>query len=155
MQDATTLKELLLQRLKVLEKQRLALKDNLMDLTEKRLIKDIDRRQFSEDVMEHRRRVNVLDVNITKCKELLKRLEHTSFGMIQKHAVEKAYLQTDRYYQSTYEKTHGQQKPVYTSDTELPYKQKYYELKERFGQLEDSYNELKTAVEKLLMKTEQ
>ena len=45
---------------------------------------DIDRRQFSEVVMEHRKKVNILDLNIKKCKELIERLDHTSFGSLSK-----------------------------------------------------------------------
>ena len=67
-EEAQTLRELLDNRLKIVERERVTLKENLMDLTEKRLIKDIDRREFSEIVMEHRRKVNVLDINIKKCK---------------------------------------------------------------------------------------
>jgi len=52
-EDATSLKETLSNRLKVLEKQRVSMKGDLMDLTEKRLIKDIDRRQFSEDLQKN------------------------------------------------------------------------------------------------------
>jgi len=157
MKEAVTVKEMLHQRLQVLERQRLSLKDNLMDLTEKRLIKDIDRRQFSEDVMQHRRQVNILDVNIQKCKELLDRLDHTSFGMVQKQVTEKPHQNTtDWNQQQTYERPSPQiQKPMYTKDAEPQYKQKYYELKERYTQLEDNFNELKNAVEKLMTKTEQ
>jgi len=32
--------------------------------------------------MQHRKKVNVLDVNIKKCKELITRLEQTSFGIL-------------------------------------------------------------------------
>jgi hypothetical protein len=70
--EAVSLREHLNQRLRVLEKQHLALKDSLMDLTEKRLIKEIDRREFPENLSNHRRKVNVLEVNIKKCKDLFK-----------------------------------------------------------------------------------
>ena len=80
--EAVALRELISNRLKILQKERITLKDDLMDLTEKRLIKDIDRRKFSEIVMKHRTKVNVLDVNIKKCKDLMERLEKTSFGII-------------------------------------------------------------------------
>jgi len=151
-EDAASLKEMLNNRLKVLEKQRLALKDSLMDLTEKRLIKDVDRREFSEDVMEHRRKVNILDVNINKCRELLKRLDHTSFGIIGKFTM----LSDIDIGNNLYEKIRWSGRDKITSDEKLgnTYKQKYYTLKEQFEQLEDEYHELKMAVEKLLNKKE-
>ena len=43
---------------------------------------------------------------------------------------------------------------VYTDNIENPYKQKYYDLKARFEQLEENHNELKNAVEKLINKNE-
>jgi archaellum component FlaC len=45
-------------------------------------------------------------------------------------------------------------KIVFDDRLEGPYKQKYYTLKEQFEQLEDEYQELKTAVERLLSKKE-
>jgi len=151
-EDAASLKEMLNNRLKVLEKQRLALKDSLMDLTEKRLIKDVDRREFSEDVMEHRRKVNILDVNINKCRELLKRLDHTSFGIIGKFTM----LSDIDIGNNLYEKIRwsGRDKITFDEKSGNTYKQKYYTLKEQFEQLEDEYHELKMAVEKLLNKKE-
>ena len=150
-EEAVSLKELIIQRLKVLEKQRLALKDSLMDLTEKRLIKDVDRREFSEDVMKHRRKVNVLDVNIKKCKELLKRLDETSFGKLGAHII----TQTGLSHTDIYKKPEKTSKSlVLTEEIETPYKQKYTDIKERYEQLEEEYNELKTAVEKLISKNE-
>jgi len=153
-EDAASLKEMLNNRLKVLEKQRLALKDSLMDLTEKRLIKDIDRREFSEDVMEHRRKVNILDVNINKCKELLKRLDHTSFGIIGKTTMLSDIDIGENLYEKIHEKLEGKNNIVFDERLEGPYKQKYYTLKEQFEQLEDEYQGLKTAVERLLSKKE-
>jgi hypothetical protein len=89
--ESKALRELLLNRLRILEKERLSLKEALMDLTEKRLIKDIDRRKFSEIVMAHRQKVNVLDVNIMKSKQLINRLEETSFGMLSANLAVKQY----------------------------------------------------------------
>jgi len=37
---------------------------------------------------------------------------------------------------------------------EDPYKEKYFELKNRYEKLQEGYNDLKIAVEKLLMKNE-
>jgi len=163
--DAKALKGMLTNRLNVLERQRLALKDDLMDLTEKRLIKDIDRREFSEDVMKHRRKVNVLDININKCKELIKRLDNTSFGLLSKEkATQKIETHKDKVglklENTLYEKileTHPMQKEVkleknMVKEADGHYKDKYFSLKDQFEQLEIDYQELKIAVDKLLDK---
>lgn len=163
--DARALKSMLTNRLSVLERQRLALKDDLMDLTEKRLIKDIDRREFSEDVMKHRRKVNVLDININKCKELIKRLDNTSFGLLGKEnttkKIEKHKDKTGLKLENTlYEKileTHPIQREVkleknMVNEVDSYYKDKYFTLKNQFEQLESEYQELKIAVDKILDK---
>ena len=151
--DTVLLKERLNTRLKLLEKQRMTLKEELINLTEKRLIKDIDRKEFSEDVMEFRRKANIIDVNIGKCKKLIKRIDKTSFGVIGKyqglpdikeeHPIEK----TEKIYQEI-------SKPVFEENVKNPYKEKYLDLKEQFNHLEEEYNDLKTAVEKLIHKDE-
>ena len=154
-EDAISLKETLSNRLKVLEKQRISMKGDLMDLTEKRLIKDIDRRQFSEDVMEHRRKVNILDVNINKCKELMNRLDSTSFGSLGKDCLVFDHIskREDEIYS---QKPDTEFKEEYDEfpDNEVDelYKDKYYALKEQFDQLEEDYQELKIAVDKLFNK---
>ena len=150
MQEASALKEILQNHLKILQTQRLALKDNLMNLTEKRLIKDIDRREFSEDVQEHRRRVNILDVNINKCKELLERLDKTSFGMINN----KLHILPSVEHPGHMEKQsmHEKKSTLLTENIESPYKKQYYDIKERYTILQEEYTELKNAVEKLIEK---
>lgn len=153
-EEAVSLKELLYKRLRALEKQRLALKDSLMDLTEKRLIKDIDRREFSEDVMAHRRKVNVLDVNINKCKELIRRLDATSFGKLGKHIITHTDIDDKDQYLKTRRSTKTDSSIFMADQIENPYKQKYDEMKVRYEQLTDDYNELKSAVEKLIAKGE-
>jgi hypothetical protein len=122
-----------------------------MDLTEKRLIKDIDRRKFSEIVMEHRRKVNVLDVNIKKCKELLDRLDHTSFGILSKNMISNIEKVEQK---ERMEKFDEKVKVVYDNEIENPYKDKYYDLKQRYEELQEEHNELRVAVEKLLNKEE-
>ncbi|MCK4365377.1 MAG: PRC-barrel domain-containing protein [Thermoplasmatales archaeon] len=153
-EEAVSLKELLYKRLKALEKQRLALKDSLMDLTEKRLIKDIDRREFSEDVMAHRRKVNVLDVNINKCKELIKRLDSTSFGKLGKHIITHTDAENEYQYLKTRDSNKTESNLFMADQIENPYKQKYDNMKVRYEQLTEDYNELKSAVEKLISKGE-
>jgi len=153
--EAISLKELILQRLSYLEKKRLSLKDKLMDLTEKRLIKDIDRREFSELVTEHRHKVNVLDVNIKKCKDLIKRLNKTSFGKLGKDIdLNKKSLQHEDKHWETIEKIDNDKEFVFTEEIENPYKQKYNDMIEKYKILQENYNELKIAVEKLISKDE-
>ncbi|MCK4902346.1 MAG: PRC-barrel domain-containing protein [Thermoplasmatales archaeon] len=153
-EEAISLKELLYKRLKALEKQRLVLKDSLMDLTEKRLIKDIDRREFSEDVMAHRRKVNVLDVNISKCKELIKRLDSTSFGKLGEHLATQTVIDDKSQYLRHSKEIKDDSNLVLAEEIENPYKQKYNDIKGQFEQLQEDYNELKSAVEKLMSKDE-
>ena len=155
--DSKSLRDMLVSRLKVLEKQRLAMKNDLMDLTEKRLIKDIDRRQFSEDVMEHRRKVNILDLNISKCKDLVKRLDKTSFGVLGKSNI--IHVTKDsKVERNLYEKVLSKEEPLTIRENETmrddPYKEKYLTLKAQYEQLEEDYQELKVAVDKLFAKEE-
>jgi sporulation protein YlmC with PRC-barrel domain len=152
-EEAVALRELVNNRLKILEKERLSLKETLMDLTEKRLIKDIDRRQFSEIVMDHRRKVNIVDVNIKKCKELLDRLHRTSFGLLSTSIASTIEKEEHREQHRAIE---SPRKENISSDStkEDPYKGKYFELKGHYEKLQEGYNELKIAVEKLLNKNE-
>lgn len=152
--EAIYLKEMLLNRLKVLEKQRLSLRDELIDLTEKRLIKDIDRKEFSENVMEHRRKVNILDVNINKCKELMQRLDKTSFGVLGKNQIISELETEEHLFDKDLENIRENKKPIFSKDDGDLYKNKYYTLKGQFEQLEGEYLELKSAVEKLMRKNE-
>ena len=143
--EAVSLREQLLQRLTILEKERLGLKASLMDLTEKRLIKDIDRRQFSDIVMEHRRKVIVLDGNLKKCKDLLDRLQKTSFGA----------LSTTIHQPTTSPgapSSHPSRPMSDASDT--TYQEKYYQLKQDHTKLQEGYEELRTAVDRLLSENE-
>lgn len=157
-EDAISLKGILKSRLDVLEKKRYSLKDDLMDLTEKRLIKDVDRREFSEEVMRHRRKVNILDVNINKCKDLMKRLDDTSFGILGKDN-----MVTDNKFEKPVERkreqVEGKQnyfrektKVSLADEIDVSYKEKYNTLKEEFDQLGNDYRELKAAAEKLIQK---
>jgi len=153
-EKAISLKELINKRLIILEKKRHELKDSLMDLTEKRLIKDIDRKEFSEDVMLHRRKVNVLDVNIKKCKELLNRLNDTSFGKIGKNVINEQDSDFKGPNITPLNDLKEIENLITTDDVKNPYKQKYINMKARFDQLEEDYNELKSTVEKLINKGE-
>jgi hypothetical protein len=153
-EDALSLKEMINNRLRLLEKQRLATKNDLMDLTERRLIKDIDRREFSEEILRHRRKVNILDININKCKDLLKRLESTSFGVLGKLNIKQDFnsRQDEQFENKLNNDMIDEIKTIDHNITEEKtdsYKEKYYALKEEYSQLEDDFQELKLAVDKL------
>ncbi len=155
--DAKSLREMLSNRLKILQKQRISLKDDLMDLTEKRLIKDIDRKEFSEDVTNHRRKVNILDLNIKKCKDLIKRLDNTSFGVLGKNNL---FLKTQKEHNienNLYDKIYNE--PIkskktseFTNTKNKEFKNKYFELKDKYDELNQDYRELKLAVDELMKK---
>lgn len=156
-ENAISLKEMINNRLRLLEKQRLSTKNDLMDLTERRLIKDIDRREFSEEILRHRRKVNILDINIKKCKDLLKRLENTSFGVLGKiniehnwHIKQENQLEKKQY-TNNLEETNLINRQNLNGEMDS-YKNKYFELKEEYVQLDDDFKELKIAVDKLLNK---
>jgi hypothetical protein len=83
--DAMDLKEILVSQIKILEERRDDLSDKANRLTTKRLMEDIDRKQFSENVQDLRRKVKLLDLNIQKCNDLLGRLNSTSVGTITKY----------------------------------------------------------------------
>ena len=159
-EDAISLKEMLHNRLKILEKQRFALKEDLMNLTEKRLIKDIDRKEFSEEITALRHKVNILDVNIDKCKNLIKRLDNTSFGFLGKNNLMKELdfkeqkQDNKQIYENFLEEPKEKNQIYQEKKQEDYYKERYYTLKEQYKQLEDDYQELKIAVDKLFNKNE-
>ena len=144
-EEAVALRELLSSRLKILERERITLKEDLMDLTEKRLIKDIDRRKFSEIVMQHRTKANVLDVNIKKCKELLERLEQTSFGILSTNIISKVEKKDQKYWRNR--ELLGEKDAVVIDKVENPYSSKQYDIQERYNELQEEYNNLKEALE--------
>ena len=157
--DAISLKDMINNRLRLLEKQRLATKNDLMDLTERRLIKDIDRREFSEEILRHRRKVNILDINIKKCKDLLKRLENTSFGVLGKlnFKHDMKIKQDGQFEKNLYKETLKDFDKIDTKNQgkeQDAYKEKYFELKEQYEQLEDDFRDLKIEVDKLFTKTD-
>ncbi len=155
--DSKSIREMLTRRLKVLQKERMSLKDELMDLTEKRLIKDIDRKEFSEDVVNHRRKVNILDLNIKKCKDLIDRLDNTSFGVLGKNDALYNRVVDHNLNNNLSEKilnTNSSNIKIGNKKTfkDEAFKNKYYQLKEKYDELEQDYRELKLAVDELMQK---
>lgn len=88
LEDALLLKEILVSQIKLLEERRVDLTAKANTLVTKRLIEDVDRKQFSEHVQELRRKIKLLDLNIQKCNELLQRLTQTSVGAITKYVTQ-------------------------------------------------------------------
>lgn len=154
--DAKSLREILSRRLKVLQKERISLKDELMDLTEKRLIKDIDRKEFSEDVINHRKKVNILDLNINKCKDLIKRLDNTSFGVLGKDNLIHKKVVSNNIENNLSEKINDNyfEKKInsHANQNDDEFKYKYHRLKDKYEELEQDYRELKIAVNELMEK---
>ena len=103
--------------------------------------------------------VNILDININKCKDLLKRLENTSFGVLGKLNIKPDFdsKQEEHFDKKIYPDTIDE---IKTIDHHIPqekhdsYKEKYFALKEEYSHLEDDFQELKLAVDKLFSNVE-
>jgi transposase len=111
LEDAMLLKEVFVSQIKLLEERRFDLTEKANTLVTKRLIEDVDRKQFSEHVQELRRKVKIFDLNIQKCNELLQRLNQTSVGTITKYVTQFDEEQSDdleKHTKRTPKKTHRQ-----------------------------------------------
>ncbi len=69
----------LARQLEELERKRQDVREQLMALSEQRLLRDISRRAFAEAVTEARRRARILDINIERCNDLLVRFSDLPF----------------------------------------------------------------------------
>jgi len=78
-EDVLMLKEALIERLNDLEIRKMKLRKELMELSGKRLLKEIGRREFAEAVIGARREMNIIEIGIRRCKELLMRIEKIPF----------------------------------------------------------------------------
>ena len=81
-EDALLLKDIIYSQIYFLKERRENLTEKANRFVSKRLIEDVDRRQFADDVQELRRKVHLIDLNIQKCETLLQRLKNTSFGIV-------------------------------------------------------------------------
>jgi hypothetical protein len=86
--DTLLLKEIIVSQTQLFKERRMELSEKAQSLVSKRLIEDVDRTQFSEDVQELRRKVKLLDLNIQKCNSILQRLKNTSLGTITQYITE-------------------------------------------------------------------
>lgn len=132
LQKTSTTHKMLNTRLTLLKKERTNIKQHILDLVEQRLIKDIPRKQFAETIQTQRDKANLLDLQITRCTQLIQQLNHTSLGQ---------YIQ----------KTTAQE-PEETNTQQQIQQQKYQHLQNEYQELEDKHNRLKESIEKLLNK---
>ena len=77
--NAESLMESLRKRLGEFEEKRMEVRKKLMLLSEKRLLGEIDRREFAREIEDARRNARILEINIHRCRELIIRLENTPF----------------------------------------------------------------------------
>ena len=132
LQKTSTTHKMLNTRLTLLKKERTSIKQHILDLVEQRLIKDIPRKQFAETIQTQRDKANLLDLQITRCTQLIQQLNHTSLG---------------QYIQKT-----TAQKPEDTTTQQQIQQQKYQHLQNEYQELEDKHTRLKESIEKLLNK---
>jgi hypothetical protein len=153
--EAMTLKKNLLKRLNVLEQRQASLKNALTDITEKRLMGELDHSGFSDEIQQYKQRLHIIIIHIRKCKQLVERLDQTIFSSLAGNTMitddasetEKRYPQQELVDRSAHEKIRSQAK----EDT--LFKEKYETLKTHYDQLNHEHQELKIAVEKLMNQT--
>ncbi|MCD6513222.1 MAG: PAS domain S-box protein [Thermoplasmata archaeon] len=78
-EEVLLLKESLIERLNDLELKRVNLRKEMVDLSGKRLLKEIGRKEFSEKIIEARREMNIVEIGIKRCRELLLRIDAIPF----------------------------------------------------------------------------
>ena len=78
-EDILILKEALISRLNDLELKTIKLRKELVDLSGKRLLKEIGRKEFSEKIIEARREMKIVEISKKRCKELLMRIDAIPF----------------------------------------------------------------------------
>ena len=78
-EEVLLLKESLMSRINDLEMKILKLRRELVDLSGKRLLKEIGRKEFAEKVIEARREMRIAEIGIKRCRELLLRIDKIPF----------------------------------------------------------------------------
>ncbi len=73
------LRKSLIERLNDLEVRMMKLRKKIVDLSGKRLLKEISRAEFAEKVLEARREMNIIEISMKRCKELLLRIDKIPF----------------------------------------------------------------------------
>ena len=78
-EEVLMLREALISRLNDLEVKMIELRKKLVDLSGKRLLKQISRKEFAEKIIEARREMNIIEISRNRCKELLMRIDSIPF----------------------------------------------------------------------------
>ncbi len=78
-EEILLLKESLMSRINELEMKIIKLRKELVDLSGKRLLKEISRKEFAERVIEARREMRIAEIGIKRCRELLMRIDRIPF----------------------------------------------------------------------------
>ncbi len=78
-EGALSLREALERRLREIEEKRIEVRTHLTDVSEKRLLNEIGRREFAKEILEGRRKSKIFEINIQRCKELLIRFDSIPF----------------------------------------------------------------------------
>jgi len=78
-EEVLLLRESLMERVNDLETRLTKLRREMVELSGRRLMKEIGRREFAERIMEARREMNITEVSIRRCRELLLRIDKIPF----------------------------------------------------------------------------
>ncbi len=78
-EEVLLLKESLMERISDLETRMVRLRKELVELSGKRLMREIGRKEFAEKIIEARREMNITEVGIKRCRELLMRIDSIPF----------------------------------------------------------------------------
>jgi hypothetical protein len=153
--ETMILKKNLLKRLNVLEQRRTLLKKAFTDITEKRLIGELDRTGFSEEIQQYKQRLHIIANHVRKCKQLVERLDQTIFSSLAGNTMitDQASETEKRYPQQEFVNRSAHEKIRYQAKEDMLFKQKYEALKTHYDQLSHEHQELKMAVEKLMNQT--
>lgn len=73
------MRKTLLDRLEDLHIEYVGIRKNMTRLSEKRLLKQISRRDFAQEIIEARRQAKILEINIKRCRTLIQRLDALPF----------------------------------------------------------------------------
>ena len=78
-EEVLLLKEALIKRINDLETKIITLRKELVELSGKRLLKEISRKEFAEKVIEAKREINIAEIGIKRCRELLLKIDSIPF----------------------------------------------------------------------------
>ena len=150
--EVVTLKKHLLKRQNVLEQRRASLKKALTDITEKRLMGELDRMEFTKEIQRYKKRIHIVAAHLRKGKQLVERLDQTIFSTLASSIMkdgETANVEKEPRQQEDcdrFPRAHMK----FPEERNAAYKEKYEQLKLHYDQLNHEHQELKMAVEKLI-----